>query len=494
MTFRLRYLPRLRLQQDATMLSLKFPAALSRPVVYALGLFATKGIALIMLPVLAHHLSVRQVGQLELYTSSGVFLGMVLGLALHEALYRYAGHETCTVKQTRVAGQIYTLAGIVAALALSSMSVIIWLSQIVNPDLPANEILLLVTGVSIEGLIGLQLAWLRMQDRAGQFLMVTVCTCLLQVTLVAFALWLMPGILTILAASVIAHLVQVAWLQRLCQLPILWPGVTRIREWIGYSVPIALSGLVAFGLNGAERWVIASQDSIESLAHYAIAAKFALALCILVQPFGMWWMPKRFAVVMHQGRHQAARITQYGMIWIAVLCASMAYFAPMFITLTLPAGYVPASQIVLVCLVAAVCKELTELVNIGLLLTKQTKRLLHFNMLAAISGALLIAAMLPWGIWGILSGLAIAQLFRLILVYRASQAAVRLPYALRRLTSVILCALVHILIATQFTHWHGQLLMAFLAPLSVIIIAALTGLLPICSLPRRERQTQAGRV
>ncbi|MCG6414215.1 hypothetical protein K6U63_11175, partial [Vibrio fluvialis] len=88
--------------------SISLSSALSRPVAYAFGLFATKGIALIMLPVLANHLSVQQIGQLELYTTSGVFIGMILGLALHESLYRFAGHETCLHRQRTIAGTIYT--------------------------------------------------------------------------------------------------------------------------------------------------------------------------------------------------------------------------------------------------------------------------------------------------------------------------------------------------------------------------------------------------
>lgn len=469
------------------MLSLKLPAAISRPVAYALGLFATKGLALIMLPILANHLSVEQIGQLELYTSSGVFFAMILSLALHEALYRFAGHEACSDIQTKVAGEIYTLACMVAGISLTGLLLLITLATTLFPLLPVQAMLLLSLGVASEGLIGLQLAWLRMQDRAGQFLQVTVCICLLQVSLVALSLWLIPGVLSILAASVITHFIQFIWLQRLCRLPMQRPCIKRAREFVAYSLPIALAGLVAFTLNGAERWVIAATDTIESLAYYAIAAKFALALCILVQPFGMWWMPKRFAVLLNQGCGEATRITQYGIIWVALLCSAMAYFAPLFIQLTLPANYHSAGQMVLLCLLAALFKELTELVNLGLLASKQTGKLLRFNLIAAGSGALLIMTMLSWGVWGIITGLVLAQLTKLTLVYRASQIAMALPYALRRLTLVIVTAVTHLLISVHLSSWQLQLMMSLLAPLSVILVALLAGLLPLPYWLRKNR-------
>ncbi len=474
--------------------SISLSSALSRPVAYAFGLFATKGIALIMLPVLANHLSIQQIGQLELYTTSGVFIGMILGLALHESLYRFAGHETCQHRQRKIAGTIYTLACMMALISLFVLIFIIHGIARHVSELPINEMTLLAIGVSSEGLIGLQLAWLRMQDRAKHFLLVTVCCCLLQVTMVALSLSWMPSVTGILAASVITHLVQVIWLQRLCRLPLIQPKAAQVSEFIIYSAPIALSGMVAFLMNGAERWVIATTDTIESLAFYAIAAKFALALCILVQPFGMWWMPKRFSVYLHEGAQQAARITQYGLVWIAMLAASIAYSAPMFITLALPDSYQPAVQMVLLCLVAALFKELSELFNLGLLVTKQTGLLLRFNLTAAIVSALLIFAMVSWGILGIIAGLVGGQLTKLILVYRASQQACFLPYTLRRNTAILVTAFIHLLLASHVHPWPMQLLMSVLAPLSVFTVALSLDVITVQSVIQRTASSQASRL
>ncbi|EOW6613568.1 lipopolysaccharide biosynthesis protein [Vibrio fluvialis] len=474
--------------------SISLSSTLSRPVAYAFGLFATKGIALIMLPVLANHLSVQQIGQLELYTTSGVFIGMILGLALHESLYRFAGHETCLHRQRKIAGTIYTLACMVALISLCVLIMTIHGVARHVTALPASEMTLLAIGVSTEGLIGLQLAWLRMQDQAKHFLLVTVCSCLLQVTLVVMSLAWMPGVTGILAASVMTHLVQVIWLQRLCRLPLIQPKAAQTLEFILYSIPIALSGMVAFLMNGAERWVIATTDSLESLAFYAIAAKFALALCILVQPFGMWWMPKRFSVYLREGAKQAARITQYGLVWIAMLAAGIAYFAPMFITLALPASYTPAVQMVLLCLAAALFKELSELFNLGLLIAKQTGLLLRFNLVAVLVSALLIATMVSWGIVGIIAGLIGGQLTKLILVYRASQRACFLPYTLRRSTVILLIAFIHLLLASHVHPWPLQLLMSVLAPLSVFTVALLLGVVSAQSVIHPTASSQASRL
>ena len=66
------------------------------------------------------------------------------------------------------------------------------------------------------------------------------------------------------------------------------------RKVMIYGLPIMGSGLLAFVLNGLDRLLIAESVSIEQLAIYSVALKFSIAVTLLMQPFGLWWMPKRF--------------------------------------------------------------------------------------------------------------------------------------------------------------------------------------------------------
>jgi O-antigen/teichoic acid export membrane protein len=450
---------------------------LKKPLCYAIGLFATKGIALLMLPILANELSVQAIGRLELLTSLAVFLSLMVGLSLHEALYRYAGQEQSEPQKFRIASRIVSLALFVAGIALTALTSIIVLLPPTLTYFRPEELLLMITGVSIEGLLSLMLAWLRMQDKAAVFVTVTVTTCIVQVSLVFLSLSLELGVSGILLASVVAHLFELIWLQSLCRMQLIRPRSGQVKTLLRYSIPISLSGLVAFALNGAERWFIAGTDQIENLARYAIAAKFALAMCILVQPFGMWWMPKRFAVLNHQGPAQAAKYTQYGLIWIAILTALMAYFAPLFITLTLPESYRLSAQMVLFCLCAAMLKEITELTNLGLLAEQKTATLFKTNLLAAIAGLALALSLQSFSIWGILSALIGAQLIRLGCITWASQRQVRLPYRLGPLLWVYLLSFSHLLVSSFITGWHYQVLMCGVAPLSILAVAVMSGLL-----------------
>jgi len=451
---------------------------IKKPIYYGIGLFATKGLSLLMLPVLANHLSVQELGRLELLTSISVCLGIVLGGSLHEALYRYAGQEKSMDKQFNVASQIFSLASIISLLSLSLLiSIAIFLSSSL-PYIHVEELLLIFIGVSVEGLLSLLLAWLRMQDNTLAFVKITVSTCILQLGMVVFSLWLNFGIIGILMASVIAHIIELIWLHAICQLTLTLPQSERSKVFLRYSIPMCISGLLAFALNGAERWVIAITDNVENLARYAIAAKFTLAMCILVQPFGMWWMPKRFMTFEHSGATDTVKYTQYGLIWIAILCAFMAYFAPLFITLALPETYQFSSQLVIFCLFAAMLKEITELTNLGLLIHKKTTQLFRINLIATIIGLIFMALLQHFSILGILTALIGAQLIRMIMITSASQQLIALPYRTKSLFILYLICAGLMLLSPFITRWEIQSVMCVIAPVVVFSVAAILKLIP----------------
>ena len=76
------------------------------------------------------------------------------------------------------------------------------------------------------------------------------------------------------------------------------------------------SGLLAFALNGIDRLLIAEYVSMEALAIYSVALKFSIAIPLLMQPFGLWWMPKRFALLNQYNGHQ--QVLHYSMIGLSL--------------------------------------------------------------------------------------------------------------------------------------------------------------------------------
>ncbi|SHO55068.1 lipopolysaccharide biosynthesis protein [Vibrio quintilis] len=441
-------------------------------LIYGTGLLMMKGMSLIMLPFMTHYLDAGQLGKLELIASIGAFLGILSTAAMHENLYRFVGHLSDGLKRFHQAAGLMTfsmLIGISTGVLLLTILVSIpelWWQSI---PLTKTECALLILALAFEGPVSLHLAWLRMNDRATTFFSISVLTTVLQIIMITAVLFWHPSVTGILLAGTLTRYVQLAALHQVNRFPIRPP--TQARQLLAYSTPLMLSALIAFGLSGAERWIIAYASDLTTLGYYAIAAKFALAMCILVQPFGMWWMPKRFQVLSEQGEQSAVRQTQAGIVYILALAVFICFAGQTFIRLALPENYGPAQQLLIMTLVIAVFKEITELLNLGMLFQKRTAALFRLNLIITAGTLLITLLLMHHGIGWILWTLAAAQGIRCLCVLLIGQRHQPLPYHHMSLV-LLLCTTGMFLSAAWFVQaTHLRLMMAIAGPLCLAGLA-----------------------
>ncbi|WP_375754008.1 lipopolysaccharide biosynthesis protein [Vibrio sp. HN007] len=447
-------------------------------VMYSAGLLLTKATSLFMLPFLTHSLSVNEVGRLEFLASITAFAGLITGLAMHEALYRYAGETNNSNERKNIASEFYTIVWLGSLFFFPIIFAITTLTNKSFPDITHTEVLLVALGLLLSAPLSMALSWLRVEDHVTHFVMITVGGCIVQISLIFIAINLHFGPPGVLFAAVITHFMQLSACHMLGYLRFRIPDSKRAKLALTYSLPIAFAGVIAFGLNGAEKWVIAATASLESLASYAISTKLALAMCILVQPFNMWWMGKRFSYLKFQGCEKTTRLTHTGMVWVFVLASNLLFSGPLLINFFLPVEYSDAAAYLLFPLTCALFKELSELVNVGLLYRQQSQRLLSINIRSLVIGGILLVLLWSLSIWGILISLLIAQAYKLYSVYITSQNLYPLPYKLTPLMSLFACYLFFIVLSQQTETDYYRLLLSIAAPLIIVVIALKADLLP----------------
>ncbi len=404
--------------------------AMTNMSLFAIALVINKSISLIMLPVLPQFLSPEQMGKLELLTSFGVVTALLASMAMHEALYRFVGVEKDNEKKVTMLNQIYSLSvWIAAAIGLVLLFAII-VAPIPSP-FSQFEFIVLMLAIILEGAIGIGTAWLRMQDdKAKTLLSVMVTTTVLQVVFIVAALMIHPHVISVLLGGLLAAVIQFTWLHIINKYRVVMPDMAIAKQHLHYCIPVMMSALVAFCLNGAERWFIGANASLATLGVYAIAVKFAIGMCILVQPFGMWWMPRRFAYLERNRAKEAVRISHFGMIYIAALTVLVATLAFIMISQFLPETYQEAALYTLFLLPIAMIKEWSELLNIAILYKRRTRWLLGINVVAAGVAITLLFALSSLGIYGVFIALYYAQLAKLAMTFVIGQQCMYLPFHL----------------------------------------------------------------
>ncbi|MBL1277907.1 MAG: oligosaccharide flippase family protein [Ectothiorhodospiraceae bacterium] len=459
------------------------PDGLKQTLLYGTSIALMKGVSLLMLPFIAYHLSTEAFGRLEVISSLAIIGSILVGMGMDHTLFRYAGMTRDAYYRRRLASEIFGLSLIIGSIAW----LIGWLAaDVIASWAPGNltpyELRLVMSMLALEGCISIPLGWLRMCNRARHFFFATTGRAVTQALLVVVLLSLGRGVEGVLEAGLIAAVGQALILGYLHirDVGLGLSHTTGVSALI-YSIPLVGSGLVAFSLNGLDRWILADYATLIDVAQFGVAAKFALAVVLLMQPFGMWWSPRRFEVLNEaNGQKTVARFITLGIALALITTVLIGLISPLLINGLLPASYSISGQYVLGLVIVMLLKEMTELTNLGCFIGKTTGTQLLINILGAIVG---ITGMLWWtpahGVWGVIFALLSAQALRLVLFFIASQHFLPLPYPGR---SILLMAIISsgwLILGSQAATTSQQLLIIVIATITLLGTALLLRLIPL---------------
>ncbi|WP_022941054.1 lipopolysaccharide biosynthesis protein [Psychromonas hadalis] len=453
----------------------KIKNSIKQSCLYGASIALMKGVSLLLLPFIAHHLSANEFGRLEVISTLAIIGSIIVGMGLEDTLFRFAGPAKNKQQQRLITSEIFTLTLFIGLLALFfAWFIATGLSKFIPGQPSIYEVRLVLLMLALEGCIAIPLGWLRMQNKAGFFFFISSGRALLQALLVATFLFFDRGVAGILEAGLIAATLQAlilgSW--QIKDTGLHFSRTTSYRSLI-YSLPIVGSGIVAFVLNGLDRWVLADYTSLIDVAVFSIAAKFALATVLLLQPFGMWWSPRRFEVLKGiNGKQQVAKVIAMGSCLALSIAVFVALVSPTLIILLLPDNYHQASLYVVALVFIMLLKELVELFNIGCFHGNTTNSQLLINIIGASIGLLIMFWLTPlYQVWGLISALLIAQSVRLLLFYNISQYYLTLNYPIFSLLIFTLIGALWIFVGTQIEGLFSLLLIVIASMVNMLFSA-----------------------
>ncbi|WP_054113320.1 lipopolysaccharide biosynthesis protein [Marinagarivorans algicola] len=433
-------------------------------VFYGLSIVLMKGLSLIMLPFIAGYLSPAALGQLELLTTAAILASLFVAMGLEDCLFRFASNTDGLQQRTIVAslygwsliiGLAALLLGTCFAPAASALS-----KQLLHGGVLQHYHLQMVwAGVALEGAISLPLAYLRMQDKPAHFFYVVIGRTFLQAMLTFIFLHHNASITSVLLASLIATCSQALILGCL-QLKStgIQPKLPELKAIYQYGLPLLGSGLCLFALNGIDKIAIAHWVGLTELGLYCVAAKFALATVLLMQPFGMWWRPKRFAWLAEQPV-ACGQMLERAILLLALITCAVACIGPILIASLMPDEYIVAAQWVAIIAFMLALRESSEVLNLGVLNQKNTWLLLKINISSAVIAMVLCLSFTKLsGVAGCIIGLIIAQGLRLILIIWGGRYVLNLQGIYLHVSKrwLILCLSSTLLCVLSSTHFVTQ--------------------------------------
>ena len=456
---------------------MRFNPAILHTAIYGICIAVTKGISLFMLPFIVGHLSVEEFGRLEVVSSLAILGSVLVGFGLEDALFRFCGNCSQSNEKRRISANLFLITWCVGvAFLMVAMPLAYMVGDLLPGDITSLELNLTLLIIAFEGIIAVPLGWLRMQDKAKTFFIIAILRVIIQVTMTLVFLNMGQGVVGVLFASLLAVLAQA-----LC-LSVLHLSETGVHfhvksslHIIKYCIPLVFSGIVGFGISGLDRWVLAEFGSMKDLAVFGVAMKLALGVVLLLQPFQMWWNPRRFSVIKsHNGQHEFVKNTSIGIFICAALCIAIASFAPICIAVFLPGTYLDAIPLISAIVVMFALKESVELINFGCMAGPSTQAQFWINLVASfIAVFLLVPFTLFWGVGGVIAVLTLCQIVRLMLFYHIGQKYCYIRYPIRDWLGLAFNTLIWLSIGALFDAVLTKLLIGLLG-LSILAVHAVS--------------------
>ena len=414
------------------------PASLRAALFYEVGIGWTKGIGLLIIPLLTAVLPPAAFGKLDLLSSAAEIGSLIAGVGLVDTLYRFGSASGPEGRQAAA-----EILGLGLAVAIGILSIMLVLAPSIAALIPlpttATEIRLLGAAVATEALIGVPLAWLRMQGRAGHFLLATMLRISVQAVLVVVLVMNGFGVAGVLAGGAVTALLTAGAL-----------GVVQARKtglqidprrWgrlLRYGGALVGAGLASFALGTADRWLLATSVPAMELGRYAVACKVAGVAAALTQPLEMWWYPQRFRVLAAADGAAATVSIVDRLACLYILAAGfVAIAAPTGLLWLTPPAYHGAVAFVPWLVLGLWLQQVAGLYSIGCYLGSSGVRPMAANVAAAVVAVALYLLLIPrLGVMGAVVATVLAQFVRTVLFHVMSQRVRRLRHRLPALAAV----------------------------------------------------------
>lgn len=446
--------------------------------IYGAGIILGKLASFIMLPVYTRYLTPADYGVLELLSMTIDVIGMIAGIGLGSAVFKfYADAE-----EGRGKAEVIGTAGL-SAIVLGSVTAalgVLFAPQltrlVVGPDTDPLYLRIFFFTYLFQTCEHIPMLLLRARQQAGRVVTLNVVRLVLNLSLnILFVVYFRMGVLGVLLSGAITGATMAvgltAYLLRQVGLRFSPP---RFREMVRFGSPMVLWTLGSFVLVFSDRFFLNHYLGTAEVGIYSLAYKFAFMLSALAfNPFDMVWDPHRYEVAKRSdAREVYAKVFLYLNVAVGLVGLGISLFVKDFLSVMSDPAFVPAYRIVPLLLLAQMFSHAVSYCTLGLFVTSNTRALGPIAFLAVVSTlALNFLLVSRFGVLGATWATLIAYALRFVWTYRSAQRHYPIRYgwgALARLYAIFAVA-VGLRWAVQPAHLPGSLAWS-----AVLMLAAAT--------------------
>jgi O-antigen/teichoic acid export membrane protein len=404
-------------------------------LVYTAGMMLGKVASFIMLPVYTRYLTTADYGVLELLGMTIDVIGMIAGVGLVTAVFKFYSAEDDPAAKRAVMSTasigVVALAVLTTLLGLALSPVI---SQLVFGSTKNTRYLQLYFVIYLlQNIEYVPLLLIRAENRAVLF--VTANTLKLAGMLflnILFVVHFRMGVRGVLMSNVIASTVSASLLlMYLVQRVGVTFSTDKFRRMLDFGKPLILWWIGSFVLVFSDRYFLNYYADTSTVGIYSLAYKFAFLLNTLAYaPFEIIWTSERFEIAKRPDAGVLySRIFLYVNVILGGVALGICVFIKDALTLMSAPAFRPAYRVVPLLIAAQILFTWAGYWNLGIYITGKTKAMANAAIGLVPLTLLLNFLLIPrFGMYGAASATFIAYATRFVWIYHRAQAFYPIPY------------------------------------------------------------------
>jgi len=216
----------------------------------------------------------------------------------------------------------------------------------------------------------------------------------------------------------------------------------RLVDILRFGLPLVIGGLSMWSINSIDRFFLVTYSNLDQVGLYSVGIRLASVIAFIAWAFRLANAPFQFEISTSADAPQIyARTLTYFVLITSLVCVPLSLFAKPVLRLLTTEAYLGAHIIVGLMSYSAVAYGMYQIVGAGLLITKKTLFTSVAISIGAVANVLYLFLLVPpFGMLGAGFALLLTHTTVLTILYIGAQRAYPVPYDLRRILTVLVCA------------------------------------------------------
>jgi len=374
---------------------------ISHGSIYFVGNILRHAVSFLMLPIYTRVLTPADYGTIELLSMVIDFAGILFGLRIGEAIFRFYLMAESDVEKKHIISSaliLTTLLNSVGFFILFAASGL--LSTTIFGGIEQQNLLILFSlSLLFAPVVEIPMTYIRAQQRPWLFVSFSTLKLTLQLSLnIYYVVILGLGVKGVILSAVVSSGAMAVLLAAYClHYTGLRFSLSRAKDLVTFSYPMILASLISFYVTFGDRYFLNLYGTLTDVGIYALGYKFGFLLTFIgIGPFLSIWDSERYHILNEpNAKCTFQNVFVLFTVFILLIAVGISIFSKNILMVMANPEFWEAARIVPVVVLAYFFQGLMAYCNLGIMIHKKTIIFTKSAILAAVVITVLYFLLIP---------------------------------------------------------------------------------------------------